>query len=322
MGAARGHHPAAPGQDELSRADARCGCGPVGDDRSTCRGAQVGLSTASVYPEGVAAAFELAARLGYDGVEVMVWTDPLTREAGALRTLSQLHGIPVLSVHAPTLLVTQRVWGTDPWEKIDRSIALADELEADTVVLHPPFRWQRDYARDFVDGVALRENDTHIGWPSRTCTRGAARARASSRPTCRTGTRCRSPTTTSPSTCRTPSTSGSDAMEMVRRARAEAAPPAPRRRRRVGTRRAPRARARHPAVRRGARDARGRRVCRPRRRRGRDPSRGGGAARARPRRGARVRPAAPRHHRPEAAAGPRPRSGRSAVRPSRCRAGA
>jgi sugar phosphate isomerase/epimerase len=50
--------------------------------------ARVALSTASVYPEGVAAAFELAARLGYDGVEVMVWTDPFTREAGALRTLS------------------------------------------------------------------------------------------------------------------------------------------------------------------------------------------------------------------------------------------
>jgi sugar phosphate isomerase/epimerase len=29
-------------------------------------------------------------------------------------------------------------------------------------VLHPPFRWQREYARDFVDGVALREHDTGI----------------------------------------------------------------------------------------------------------------------------------------------------------------
>ncbi|MFL6152288.1 MAG: sugar phosphate isomerase/epimerase family protein, partial [Ornithinibacter sp.] len=124
--------------------------------------ARVGLSTASVYPEGVAAAFELAARLGYDGIEVMVWTDPLTREAGALRTLSELHGIPVLSVHAPTLLVTQRVWGTDPWEKIDRSMGLADELGADTVVLHPPFRWQREYAAGFVDGVALREHESGI----------------------------------------------------------------------------------------------------------------------------------------------------------------
>ena len=33
---------------------------------------------------------------------------------------------------------------------------------ADTVVLHPPFRWQRDYATDFVDGVALREHDSGI----------------------------------------------------------------------------------------------------------------------------------------------------------------
>ena len=257
-------------------------------------GAKVGLSTASVYPEGVAAAFELAARLGYDGVEVMVWTDPLTREAGALRTLSQLHGIPVLSVHAPTLLVTQRVWGTDPWEKIDRSIALADELGADTVVLHPPFRWQRDYARDFVDGVALRENDTDVElavenmYPWR-------------------GPRSRELEAYLPHWDPVPqpydhvtldlshtSTSGSDAMEMVRQL-------GPRLRhlhladgRGVGTRRAPRARARHPAVRRGARDARGRRVRRPRHRRGRDPSRGGGAARARPRRGARLRPAAPR----------------------------
>ena len=36
------------------------------------------------------------------------------------------------------------------------------ELGADTVVLHPPFRWQREYARDFVDGVAVRENDSGI----------------------------------------------------------------------------------------------------------------------------------------------------------------
>ncbi len=142
---------------------------PARPRRGTDRGrpvavprAQVGVSTASVYPENCATAFEAAARLGYDGVEVMVWTDPVTREAGALRALAELHGMPVLSVHAPTLLITQRVWGTDPWEKVDRSIELALELGADTVVLHPPFRWQRDYAAGFVDGVALREHDTGI----------------------------------------------------------------------------------------------------------------------------------------------------------------
>ena len=138
------------------------GAPTAGGGRAPAPAARVGLSTASAYPEGVAAAFSLAARLGYDGVEVMVWTDPLTREAGALRTLSVHHGVPVLSVHAPTLLVTQRVWGNDPWGKVDRSIELAGELGADTVVLHPPFRWQREYARGFVEGVAVRERDSGI----------------------------------------------------------------------------------------------------------------------------------------------------------------
>src|SRR5580765_3387581 len=125
-------------------------------------GATVALSTASVYPETCAAAFATAARLGYDAVEVMVWTDPVSQEPGALSALAELHGIRVVSVHAPTLLLTQRIWGPDPWTKVDRSIALAQEVGADTVVLHPPFRWQKEYARDFVEGVALREHETGI----------------------------------------------------------------------------------------------------------------------------------------------------------------
>ena len=50
--------------------------------------APVALSSASVYPDSVAAAFGLAARLGYDGLEVMVMPDPVSREAGALLALS------------------------------------------------------------------------------------------------------------------------------------------------------------------------------------------------------------------------------------------
>jgi sugar phosphate isomerase/epimerase len=123
---------------------------------------RVGLSTAAMYPDNAATAFATAARLGYDAIEVMVWTDPVTQEAGALRALSDHYGLPIASVHAPTLLLTQRVWGTDPWGKIDRSIELASEVGAGTVVLHPPFRWQRDYAAGFVDGVALREHDSGL----------------------------------------------------------------------------------------------------------------------------------------------------------------
>ena len=68
--------------------------------------AKVGLSTASVYPESTAAAFELAARLGYDGIEVMVWTDPVSQDPEALLRLSDHYAVPILAVHAPCLLIT------------------------------------------------------------------------------------------------------------------------------------------------------------------------------------------------------------------------
>ncbi|WBB97616.1 MULTISPECIES: sugar phosphate isomerase/epimerase [unclassified Solwaraspora] len=111
------------------------------------------LSSSSVFPEPTAAAFELAAALGYDGIEVMVWTDAVSQDAGALRGLAAHYGVPVLAVHAPCLLVTQRVWSSDPWERLRRSAVLAETLGAPTVVVHPPFSWQRDYARTFADGL-------------------------------------------------------------------------------------------------------------------------------------------------------------------------
>ena len=124
--------------------------------------AQVGLSTASVYPDSTVAAFEMAARLGYDGIEVMVWTDPVSQDVEALKQLSDYHGVPVLAVHAPCLVITQRVWGTDPWVKLQRARAAADRLEAPTVVVHPPFRWQRDYARRFREGIDRLAGDTPV----------------------------------------------------------------------------------------------------------------------------------------------------------------
>jgi sugar phosphate isomerase/epimerase len=96
----------------------------------------------------------MAADLGYDGIEVMVWTDPVSQDAAALARLSDHYGVPVLAIHAPTLLVTQRVWGVAPWPKVERGCELAVQLGARAVVVHPPFRWQREYAAGFVEGVA------------------------------------------------------------------------------------------------------------------------------------------------------------------------
>jgi sugar phosphate isomerase/epimerase len=121
------------------------------------------LSTSSVFPEPTSAAFEMAATLGYDGLEVMVWTDPVSQDVAALKVLADHYGVRVNSVHAPCLLITMRVWSTDPWEKLRRSAVLASELGATVVVVHPPFAWQRDYAITFASGLrALRKEFPEI----------------------------------------------------------------------------------------------------------------------------------------------------------------
>jgi sugar phosphate isomerase/epimerase len=104
----------------------------------------------------------MAADLGFDGVEVMVWTDPVSQDPAALRALSDRHSVPILAVHAPCLLLTQRVWSTEPWVKLERARDAADQIGAPTVVVHPPFRWQRDYAREFVAGLQRMQDETDV----------------------------------------------------------------------------------------------------------------------------------------------------------------
>ena len=125
---------------------------------------RVALSTASTYPESTAHGFAWAARLGYDAVEVMVGIDALSQQATAVEQLAQHHEMPVCAVHAPCLLFTQRVWGTDPWGKLERSAEMAAALGADVVVVHPPFRWQKEYAAGFVNGIAALEESTGIAF--------------------------------------------------------------------------------------------------------------------------------------------------------------
>ncbi len=121
----------------------------------------VGLSSSSVYPMGVAETFSIAEDLGYDGVEVMVTHRAETQQASVLNEHTWRFGMPVLAIHAPTLLLTQQVWGS-AWEKLERSAALAQEVGCDVVVAHPPFRWQGTYASQFAEGIAAIEERTGV----------------------------------------------------------------------------------------------------------------------------------------------------------------
>ncbi|GAA1678755.1 sugar phosphate isomerase [Citricoccus zhacaiensis] len=112
----------------------------------------VTLSSSSVFPLGTQDVFAMAEDLGYDGVEVMVTHNAWSQDPVKLNRLSEKHGMPIHSIHAPTLLFTQQVWGS-AWNKLAKSADLAREVGAEVVVAHPPFRWQGNYASGFAEGI-------------------------------------------------------------------------------------------------------------------------------------------------------------------------
>lgn len=118
---------------------------------------RVALSTSSVYPEGTSSGFEVAGKLGYDGVEVMVGIDAIAADPVAVAKLAAFHQVPVLAIHAPCLLVSKPVWGRTPTARLTRAAEVAEELGAPTVVVHPPFRWQRKDAEGFPELIPQLE---------------------------------------------------------------------------------------------------------------------------------------------------------------------
>jgi sugar phosphate isomerase/epimerase len=105
------------------------------------------FSSAAFFARPLSWTFRLAADCGYDGVEVMVTKDPDSQDPARIRALAQEHGLRVGALHAPCLLLTRKIWSTDPVAKIDRSVEAAADADIPVVVVHPPYRWQQAFRR-------------------------------------------------------------------------------------------------------------------------------------------------------------------------------
>jgi sugar phosphate isomerase/epimerase len=105
------------------------------------------LSTAPFYRYPLREAFRHAREAGFESVEVMVTTDPVTQDARGLAELAEEFGVRIGAIHAPFLLLTRRVWGTDPVGKIYRATQAAEHAGIPLVVIHPPYKWQVRFRR-------------------------------------------------------------------------------------------------------------------------------------------------------------------------------
>jgi sugar phosphate isomerase/epimerase len=120
------------------------------------------FSSAAFFARPLSWTFRLAAECGYRGVEVMVTKDPESQNPASIRALAEEFGLTVGALHAPCLLLTRKVWGTDPIGKIDRSVEAAADADVPVVVVHPPYRWQRAFRRWLVDDLPNIEQRTGV----------------------------------------------------------------------------------------------------------------------------------------------------------------
>ena len=97
------------------------------------------FSTGSLWSYGIERCFELAARAGFDGIELMVDQRWDTRQPDHLRRLSDQHHLPIVAVHSP---FTPSVpgWPFDEPGRIQATVKLAQALSARVVVHHLPIR--------------------------------------------------------------------------------------------------------------------------------------------------------------------------------------
>jgi sugar phosphate isomerase/epimerase len=104
-------------------------------------------STGPLFARPLDWAFAVMAEAGYDAVELMVTQDPATQDPARVIEAAEQEGIAAEVVHGPFLLLTRRVFGTDPIIKARRSLDLASAVGAHLMIVHPPYRWQRGFHR-------------------------------------------------------------------------------------------------------------------------------------------------------------------------------
>ncbi len=109
------------------------------------------FSTGSLWSYGLDRCFDLAARAGFDGVELMIDQRWDARQPAYLAGLVDRHGLPIRAVHSPFSAAPG--WPADNPGRIEHSLELAETLGAKVVVHHLPNRvgrvWVQTESRFF-----------------------------------------------------------------------------------------------------------------------------------------------------------------------------
>lgn len=119
-------------------------------------------STGPFWAFELPAALDALAEAGFTEIELMVTRDPQTQEPDLPGRLAEERGLRIASIHAPFLVITKTVWGMDPLEKVRRGTEMCQALGCDTMVVHPPYLWERAFARWLIHEAAGHTEETGV----------------------------------------------------------------------------------------------------------------------------------------------------------------
>lgn len=103
-------------------------------------------STGPLWSMELDQAMDTLAEADFRDIELMVTRDPKTHEADIPLELARDKGLSIRSIHAPFLVLTKNVWGMDPLQKIHRGVEMCKAVGASTLIVHPPYPWERRYS--------------------------------------------------------------------------------------------------------------------------------------------------------------------------------
>jgi sugar phosphate isomerase/epimerase len=102
------------------------------------------------------------AEAGFTEIEVMVTRDPRTQDAEIPLRLASERGLKIASIHGPFLVISKSVWGVDPIGKIRRGVEMCHAVGATSYIVHPPYLWERGYARWVQNEAAAFSEETGV----------------------------------------------------------------------------------------------------------------------------------------------------------------
>jgi sugar phosphate isomerase/epimerase len=124
--------------------------------------AHVQCSTGPLWAFELERAMDLVAEAGFVEIELMVTRDPRTQEPELPGRLARERGLTIGSVHGPFLAISKTVWGLDPIQKIRRGADFCRTVGARTMVVHPPYLWERAYSRWVADEMAAFSEEAGV----------------------------------------------------------------------------------------------------------------------------------------------------------------